>query len=142
MKILEVMSRDIEVIEPEATLRQAAERMRALDVGALPVCDGERIQGMLTDRDIVVRGLAVGLEPTAPVEQVMTREVAWCYDDDDVEDAAQLMRDRQIRRILVVTRIGELVGILSLGDLATDLQDDRLSGSVLGEVSEPAMPHG
>lgn len=142
MKILEVMSRDIEVIEPEATLRQAAERMCALDVGALPVCDGERIQGMLTDRDIVVRGLAVGLEPTAPVEQVMTREVAWCYDDDDIEDAAQLMRDRQIRRILVLTRVGELVGILSLGDLATDLQDDRLSGSVLGEVSEPAMPHG
>jgi CBS domain-containing protein len=142
MKILEVMSRDVEVIEPGATLRQAAERLRARDVGALPVCEGERIRGMLTDRDIVVRGLARGLEPTAPVEQVMTREVAWCYDDDDVEDAAELMRDRQIRRILVLSRARELVGILSLGDLATDLHEEWLGGRAWAGTHEPTMPHG
>ena len=137
----EIMTRNPEVIAPEAPLQEAARRMMDLDVGSLPVCDGERLVGMLTDRDITVRGVAEGCDPrTTPVRAVMTPEVEYCFDDQDVDAAARLMKERQIRRLPIVNRERRLVGIVALGDLAVDTDDSRRSGDVLERVSEPAEP--
>src|SRR5687767_6570578 len=98
MKIGEVMSRDVQVLHPQASLRAAAEQMRALDVGAIPVCDGERLVGMITDRDIVVRAVALGRDATATdISACMSPEICWCYEDDPVERAAQMMERYQVR---------------------------------------------
>ena len=142
MNISEVMTRDVQVLHPQATLRMAAEQMRALDVGAIPVCDGERLVGMLTDRDIVVRAIALGRDPSATdVSACMSPEICWCYEDDPVERAAEAMEKYQVRRLPILDRNKRLVGIVSLGDLATEEGiSDRLSGEVLEEVSEPGNP--
>jgi CBS domain-containing protein len=141
MQLKEVMTRDVEVIHPEATLQEAAEKMDALNVGPLPVCDGTRLVGMLTDRDMVVRAISAGRDPkTTKVRDVMTRDVVYAFEDQDVTDAAKLMEDKQIRRLVVLDRDKRLVGIVSLGDLAVDTGDERKAGEVLERVSEPARP--
>jgi CBS domain-containing protein len=137
MQIRQVMTRAIEVVRADATLAEAAREMRDRDVGALPVCDRDRLVGVVTDRDITVRATAEGRDPRrTEVHEVMTHRVDYVLDDEDVEDAARRMRDRQIRRILVVDRERHLVGIVSLGDLATALHDEDLSGRALEGVSE------
>jgi CBS domain-containing protein len=139
MKIRDVMTPDAVAAHPETTLMAAAEMMRLLNVGSLPVVEGERIIGILTDRDIVVRGLALGLNPrTASVADVMTCNVETCSVDEDVEDVAQQMRDLQVRRLLVVDEQERLIGIVSLGDLAMEMEDQRLAGRVLEGISEPS----
>src|SRR5437763_11627541 len=121
-----------EVIAPEASIYEAAEKMRHLDVGPLPVCDGERLVGMLTDRDITVRATAEGRDPkTTRVQEVMTPDVHYVYDDEDVQEAAQTMQQQQIRRVVVVNRDKRLVGIVSLGDLATREQIENVDEEVL-----------
>jgi CBS domain-containing protein len=131
------MTQGVVEIPPQTTLREAAEQMRTLDVGVLPVCDGERIVGILTDRDIALRGVAMGCDPnTTRVTEAMTPEVVYCFDDEDVRNAAELMEQRQIRRLLVMDHQKHAVGIVSLGDIATRSRDDRLSGEVLERVSE------
>ena len=141
MQLRDVMSRDVEVVEPEATLLQAAEKMRALNVGALPVCAGEDLVGIITDRDIVVRGLAVGKDAkTAPVSEVMTQRIEWLLDSCEVHEAADLMERKQIRRIAVLDENNKLVGIIALGDLALESQDRKLKGEILEKVSEPSIP--
>jgi CBS domain-containing protein len=137
MKLREIMSRDVRCVRPDEALRSAAEVMRDLDVGALPVCDGDRLAGMITDRDIVVRGLANGYDATARVADAMTPGLVWCYEDENVDEAAKLMQERQIRRLPVLDRDKRLVGIVSLGDMAVRAHDDRLSGKTLEQVSEP-----
>jgi CBS domain-containing protein len=138
MQLKDLMSREVEVIHPNATIAEAAQRMEALDVGPLPVCDGERLIGMLTDRDITVRATAAGQDPkTTPVRDVMTPEVLYCFEDQDAEEAATLMEDHQIRRLPVLNREHRLVGIVTLGDLALEL-DRATSGEVLEQVSRPA----
>jgi CBS domain-containing protein len=140
MKIRDVMTPDAVAAHPETTLMAAAEMMRLLNVGSLPVVDGERIIGIVTDRDIVVRGLAMGLNPReASVADVMTRNVQTCFVDDDVEDVAHQMRELQVRRLLVVDEHEQLIGIVSLGDLAVELTDQSLAGNVLGGISEPSL---
>ncbi|MFE8605607.1 CBS domain-containing protein [Archangium violaceum] len=144
MKIRDVMTPDAVAAHPGTTLMAAAEMMRLLNVGSLPVVDGERVVGILTDRDIVVRGLALGFNPrTASVADVMTRNVQTCSVDDDVEDVAHQMRELQVRRLLVVDERERLIGIVSLGDLAMEMEDQRLAGRVLEGISEPstAMTH-
>ncbi|KFA89625.1 CBS domain-containing protein [Archangium violaceum] len=144
MKIRDVMTPDAVAAHPGTTLVAAAEMMRLLNVGSLPVVDGERVVGILTDRDIVVRGLALGFNPrTASVADVMTRNVQTCSVDDDVEDVAHQMRELQVRRLLVVDERERLIGIVSLGDLAMEMEDQRLAGRVLEGISEPstAMTH-
>ena len=139
MKVKEVMTPGVECTRPESTLQQAAERMKALDVGPLPVCENDRLVGMLTDRDITIRATAEGWNPkAAPVRDAMTREVITCFEDQDVREAARLMKEKQIRRLPVLNRAKRLVGIVSLGDLAVETADDRLAGETLHQISMPA----
>jgi CBS domain-containing protein len=139
MLVKEAMTRDVEVIHPDATLQEAAEKMRTLDIGPLPVCEGDRVVGMLTDRDIAIRAVAEGYDPwTDKVRDAMTTEVVYCFDDQTVEQAAQLMKDKQIRRLIVLDGNRRLVGILSLGDIAVESGDKNLTGAALEQVSKPA----
>ena len=119
MLLRDVMTPHVEVIHPDATLREAAQKMKTLDVGPVPVCDGDRLQGMLTDRDITIRATAEGRDPnTTRVREVMTPDVVYCFEDQDVVEAARMMEERQIRRLVILNRDKRLVGIVSLGDLA------------------------
>jgi len=141
MQLKNVMTRGVEVIHPNATLEEAAAKMDKLDIGPLPVCDGNRLVGMVTDRDITVRATAAGQDPkTTRVRDVMTDNVVYGFEDDDTNDAARLMEEQQIRRLVVLDRDKRLVGIVSLGDLAVSTQDNQLSGEVLERVSELPDP--
>jgi CBS domain-containing protein len=141
MLLRDVMTRHIEEVPPEATLQDAAQKMKALDVGALPVCKNDKLIGMLTDRDIAIRAIADGKDPLqCSVGDVMTGDVIYCFDDEDVEQAAKLMEERQIRRLVVMDHDKHAVGIVSLGDLATRQRDERLSGEALERISEPSGP--
>ncbi|MCI0462241.1 MAG: CBS domain-containing protein [Gemmataceae bacterium] len=143
MRVNEVMTRGVECIRPDATLQEAAERMKALDIGPLPVCDDDRLVGMLTDRDLVLRAVAEGRDPrTTRVRDTMTPDIVYCFEDQDVREAARLMKEKQIRRLVVLNRDKRLVGILSLGDLAVDTGDEQLAGETLEQISEPATPRG
>jgi len=139
MKIKDVMTDEVECIGPDATLQEAAQRMKDLDIGPLPVCgDKDRLVGMITDRDITVRAVAEGQDPwTAHVSEAMTPQVVFCFEDQDLTEAAQLMKEKQIRRLPVLNRDKRLVGIVSLGDLAVRAGDDQLSGATLEHVCEP-----
>ncbi len=138
MQIRDIMTKGCECISPHATLQEAARKMRELNVGSLPVCgDNDRLAGMITDRDIAVRAVSEGLDPhSATVEQVMTRSIVYCFEDQNVEHAAKLMEDRQIRRLVVLNRDKRLVGIVSLGDIALE-SNEGLAGEVLERISEP-----
>jgi CBS domain-containing protein len=139
MQVREVMTRGVECVRPDDTLQTAARKMRDLDVGPMPVCDNDRLAGMLTDRDITIRAVAEGKDPrTAPVRDVMTEGIEYCFEDDDVKVAARHMRDRQVRRLVVLNRDKRLAGIVSLGDLAAEAGDDRLTGETLEQISEAA----
>jgi CBS domain-containing protein len=141
MQLKDVMTRDVAVVRPEATLQEAAGRMKALDVGVIPVCDGEHLMGMLTDRDITVRATAAGRDPrTTHVRDVMTPDIVYCFEDQDVAEAQRLMQERQIRRLLILNRDKRLAGVVSLGDLAVKAGADKVGGAVLERVSEPAQP--
>lgn len=138
--IAEVMTRDVTVIEPDADVRRAAQLMRDLDVGALPVCQGKQLLGMITDRDITIRATAEGLLPAdARVADVMSKDAAWCFDDQSVGAVLQQMGDLQIRRMPVVSRHNnQLVGMVSLGDLA--VRQAASVDSTLEDVSRPMAP--
>ena len=138
MQVKEVMTRGAECVAPDATLQEAAQKMKGLDVGPLPVCDNNRLVGMLTDRDITVRAVAEGKDPrTSRVRDVMTEGITYCFEEDDVADAARLMKERQIRRLVVLNRDKRLAGIVSLGDLAVETGDEHLAGKTLEHVSQP-----
>jgi CBS domain-containing protein len=141
MQLRAIMTPEVEVIPPEATLQQAAAKMRRLNIGPLPVCDGDRLIGMLTDRDITVRAVAEGCDPTTTtVREAMTPDLAYCFDDQEVQDAVQLMERYQIRRLPILTRDKRLVGMVSLGDLAVSSSKLTQVGETLKQVSEPAEP--
>jgi CBS domain-containing protein len=138
MLLKDIMTPDVEVVSPGDTLEEAARKMAELDVGPMPVCEGDRVVGMLTDRDITVRATAAGCDPKATlICDAMTQDIVCCYEDQEVQEAASLMKEKQIRRLPVLNRANELVGIVSLGDLATATMDRGQSGEVLKEVSEP-----
>ena len=141
MLIKDIMTRHVECVSPENTVQDAARKMRDLDVGPMPVCDNGRLAGMLTDRDIAVRVVAEGQDPKASkVRDVMTPGVIYCFEDQNVEEAARMMREHQVRRILVLDRNKRLTGIVSLGDLAVDAGDRKQAGDTVKAVSEPAEP--
>src|SRR6266536_4920600 len=116
MRIAEVMTTDVEVIDSNAPLTEAAAKMKTLDVGLLPICDGDKLKGTLTDRDITVRGIAEGYDPSDT--KVMSTDIAYCFEDEEIDKALSLMEARQIRRLPVLEREKRLIGIVSLGDLA------------------------
>lgn len=139
MKISQIVTRDVRIIDPDRTVREAARLMDEMNVGSLPVCDGRRLKGMITDRDITVRSTAAGLSPDESyVRDVMTDNVWWCFEDDDVDHIVELMSAHQIRRLPVVDREKHLVGIVALGDLATDLEQD--ASRALHRISAPSEP--
>jgi CBS domain-containing protein len=139
MQVKDVMTRGVECVAPEATLQDAAEKMKTLDVGPLPVCENDRLVGMITDRDITVRATAEGEHPwTGRVREVMTPGVVYCFEDQDVAEAAHLMEEKQLRRLVVLNRDKRMVGIVSLGDLAVRTKDEHLGGKTLEHISEPA----
>jgi CBS domain-containing protein len=138
MTVKDIMTRHVECVGPTDTLQDAARRMKDLDAGVIPVLgDNHQVVGMLTDRDITIRATADGKDPkSTQVQDVMTEEVVWCFEEDGIERAADLMRDNQIRRLLVMNHAQRLVGIVSLGDLATETGDEDRAGDVLEVVSE------
>jgi CBS domain-containing protein len=139
--IREVMTRDVEVINPNDTLRDAAEKMRSLNVGAIPVCDGQRVLGMLTDRDIVVRAIALGRDAnTTQVADAMSSGISYCFEDDDADTVLDQMKEKQIRRFIVVDRNKKLVGIVAIGDFAGEVSEDKV-GETLQGISEPSSPN-
>lgn len=134
----QIMSTEVQLVAPDATLRHAARMMRALDVGALPVCRGTTLIGMVTDRDITIRGVAEGLEPdTARVSEVMTEDLQFCTEDQDTEDVMRTMGIAQVRRLPVVNMAKELVGIVSIADMA--LRQPGPVDQAVREISEPAV---
>ncbi|HET9976923.1 MAG TPA: CBS domain-containing protein [Burkholderiaceae bacterium] len=139
--IAEIMTRDVQVIGPEDKLQLAAQLMDQLNIGSLPVCDGRELIGMVTDRDITVRGTAIGADPTtARVSEVMTRGTEFCTEDQDSQEVLRLMGNAQVRRLPVVDPERKLVGIVSLGDLAT--RQSGPVGEAVREISAPSAPDG
>jgi len=137
----QVMTRRPRTVHPNATVADAAALMRQMDIGGLPVCDGSRLVGMVTDRDITIRSAADGRDPhLTPVRDIMSSGVAWATESDPVEEAARIMREHRIRRLPIVDEHHSLVGMVSLGDLAVDLNDKQLSGEALDVISEPSKP--
>jgi CBS domain-containing protein/sporulation protein YlmC with PRC-barrel domain len=142
MQVKDVMTTQVEVVHPEASLWEAAQKMANLDVGPLPVCAGDQLVGMLTDRDITIRVTAEGYDPkTTRVHEVMTPDVLYVFADQDVDEAMVLMTEYQIRRLVVLNRDKQLVGIVSLGDLVVSTGDTVQAGETLERISEPAEPN-
>jgi CBS domain-containing protein len=129
MQISQCMTRDVQVVSPEDTIERAAQMMGSIDAGILPVADGDRLVGMITDRDIAIRGVGEGCGPDARVRHVMSQEVKYCYDDAEI----------QVRRLPVVNRDKRLVGIVSLSDL--DREDPTEAGMALQGITEPSRQH-
>jgi CBS domain-containing protein len=143
MQISEIMTRDVETVAPDSSLQQAAEAMEAMGVGSLPVCQGELLVGAITDRDIVVRGVAAGLSPVDTlVSQCMTPDIAYAFADEETDEVLERMKVLQIRRLAVLDRDKKLVGIVALGDIATEPRATTLGsvGAAVAEISEPSHP--
>ena len=135
-KVSDVMTSNVTVVGPDDSVQTAAALMSEQDVGSLPVCDGKRLKGMVTDRDIAVRAVASGRGVDTPVSEVMTEEVIWCSEGDDIQDLLKRMGADQIRRIPVLDANRDLVGIVALGDLA--IQQDAGVDEALRDISMPA----
>jgi CBS domain-containing protein len=141
MRVDALMTRDAECIRPDAALQEAADRMNTLDVGSLPVCDDDRLVGVLTDRDIVLRSVSRGHDPRIDrVRDAMTRDIVFCFEDDDIIEVADLMRQKKVRRLPVLNRQKRLIGIISLGDLAVESGVAPLAEHALKGISEPSAP--
>jgi CBS domain-containing protein len=136
MKVSEAMTRDVMLIHPQQSIREAAALMEDCDIGSLPIADGDKLIGMITDRDIAVRAVAKGLSCDTSVSQVMSQEILYCFDDDDVKNVAKNMSDIQVRRLPVVTRAKKL----SLGDLARK-SEARTAGEAMKGIAKPSEQH-
>jgi CBS domain-containing protein len=134
------MTRTVRVADPDQSIRDAAMLMAELDAGVLPVGENDRLVGMITDRDIAIRAVAQGRGPDAPIREVMTPEVRYCFEDEDVDEVVQNMADIQVRRLPVVNRDKRLVGIISLGDVAQK-EDTHTTGEATAGVSQPGGKH-
>jgi CBS domain-containing protein len=142
LRARDVRSKSIELVDANVSLSEAADRMRAADVGFLPVQEAGRIVGVVTDRDITIRGTAAGFDPrTTAVSTVMTADYASCLEDDTVEDVGRVLQDNQLKRVMVLNAQRTLVGVISLGDIANRVGDENLASDVLERVSEPATTH-
>ncbi|HEV8108778.1 MAG TPA: CBS domain-containing protein [Burkholderiales bacterium] len=140
MRVSEVMTPGVRVVSPEQTIAEAARLMAELDAGSLPVGEDERLVGMITDRDIAVRAVAQQKPPTTKVREVMSQEVLYCFDDQDLEDIAQNMSDVKVRRLPVVDREKRLVGIVSISDLAKS-DNAASTGQAVADITAPGGAH-
>ena len=140
MKVREVMTRDVQTVRSDQTAQDAANFMLASDSGSIPVIDGDRLIGMITDRDIAVRGVAKGNGPDTPVRELMTNDIICARENDDVEEVASKMSRAQVRRLPVVDAQEKLCGIISLGDLSRET-DEQTAGQALEGVSQPGGQH-
>ena len=140
MKIRDCMTRDVEIASPDQTLQEAAGTMARIDAGAIPVGDGDRLVGMLTDRDIAIRAVAQGKGPDTKVREAMTGEIKYCFEDEDCDEVIANMGDIKVRRLAVLNRDKRLVGIISLGDLAQTERSDR-TAKALDQISQPGGEH-
>jgi len=141
MKVSDAMTRDVRVASPNQTIQDAAKMMSDVDSGVLPVGENDRLIGMITDRDIAVRAVAQGKGPQTLVREVMTDHVHYCFDDEDTDEVTRKMADSQVRRLPVVNRDKRLVGILSLGDVATSRDGADEAGEALSDISRPGGEH-
>ncbi len=142
-KVSDVMTRGVQTLTPDDSMLQAAQAMEMLDVGALPVCDGERLVGMVTDRDLVLRGLAQGYPPATRLDGLITRKVQSCHEDDALDEVLQRMADAGIRRLPVLDESEHLVGMVTLGDVAAKAEtrtDATRAGEALSDISQPPAP--
>ena len=140
MKVSEVMTREVQTVRPDQSARDAANFMLRADAGAIPVTEGGRLIGMITDRDIAVRGVAEGHGPETPVRALMTNDIVAAREDDDTDDVAARMSEAQVRRLPVVDDQQRLCGIVSLGDLSRE-GDDSSAQQALEGVSQPGGQH-
>lgn len=134
MQIADIMTRDVDVLGPDAPLSEAARHMRDRDIGSIPVVENDRLIGMVTDRDIVIRCVADGHDVSETVSQAMTPKIRYCFADEDVKDVARNMSEECIRRLPVVDRDKRLVGIVSLGDISK--RHERAAGETLEHIVE------
>jgi CBS domain-containing protein len=138
MKVREIMRNDVEIIDWDKTVFEAAERMKALNIGSIPVRKEDRLEGMITDRDIVVKGVAAGRDlGTVKVSECMTSPIVYVFDDQEAEDAAHVMEENQVRRLPILNRNKRLVGILTLTDLGRNGANESLAAQVLKKVTGP-----
>ena len=140
MKVSDAMTTDVQLCTPDESLRDAAEAMVTLNVGLLPVTDNERLVGMISDRDIAIRGVAMGFGPDSQVRNVMTEDVKYCFEDQDIEEVTQNMGEIQVRRLPVLNRDKRLVGIIALGDIARAEVGDG-TAEALSQISQPGGQH-
>src|SRR5687767_6163784 len=140
MRVSEAMTRDVRVASPGQSIRDVAKIMAEIDAGSVPVGENDRLVGMITDRDIAIRAIAAGKGPDTPVRDVMSSEVKYCFEDEDLEHVAHNMGDIQVRRLPVVNRDKRLVGIVSLGDVAQN-EDSETTGEATAKVSNPGGKH-
>jgi len=137
-KLKDLMSRDVQIISPDGTIKEAAQQMRKGNFGMMPVGENDRMIGTISDRDIAIRAVAEGKDPSTKVREVMSEGIVWAYEEDSVDDAAKLMGDRQIRRLPIVNADKRLVGIVALGDFAVVSADIEVAGEALSEISKPS----
>ena len=140
MKISKCMTRDVQLTSPTQSIREAAKTMAEIDAGSLPVGEDNRLVGMITDRDIAIRAVAVGKGPATKVREIMSTGICWAYEDDTVQEAAKLMSEHQVRRLPIVDRNKRLVGIVALGDFAVDHSEIKPAAEALAKISEPSQP--
>jgi CBS domain-containing protein len=139
MKTQEIMTRKVQLAEPTLPIAKAAQKMRDLNIGFLPICENDKLIGTLTDRDITIQSVAQGRDPRlASVREIMSQQVFYCYEDDDIEHAAEHMKEREVRRLVILNREKRLVGVLSLGDIARASGEQQLAGETLGQIAEAA----
>lgn len=137
MKVREIMTSNVECLAPEASLKEIAQEMKSLDVGFIPICENDRLMGTVTDRDIVIRAIAEGMEvETCKARDIMSREIVYAFDEDDVKTVAEKMREKEVRRILILDNAKRLVGVVSIGDISK--VEEKVSGKTLRDITEAA----
>ena len=137
-QLRDIMTRDVKVITPDMTIGDAAKKMRDGNFGMMPVEEYDRMIGTISDRDIVIRAVAEGMDFSTKVRDVMSKGIAWAYEDETVEEATTIMSERQVRRLPVVNRDKRLVGIVALGDIALERSEIKPAAEALSEISKPS----
>ena len=140
MRVSEAMTREVRVCTPGQSIREVAKIMEEIDAGSMPVGENDRLIGMITDRDIAIRAVGAGKGPDTPVREIMSAEVRYCYDDEELDHVAENMGDIQVRRLPVVNREKRLVGIISIGDVAQS-EGGETAGEAVKGVSKPGGAH-